>query len=93
MIEDLNALNIKFSYRASNQVAKILTQVASSLAPINLEGLKKFKVELASVPSILDNVKNFQVFEDNRHILKFSTNLDIFTTQIIDGEVDEEAET
>ena len=54
--------------------------------------MKKFKVELASVPSVPDNVKNFQVFEDDRHILKFLTNLDVFTAQIIDREVDEEAE-
>ena len=57
-----------------------------------MDGLKKFRVELASVPSVPDNVKNFQVFEDDRHILKFLTNSDIFTAQIIDGEVDEEAE-
>ena len=92
MIEIFDAFNIKFSYRAYNQVANALAQTASSLAPIKLDGLKKFRVELASVPSVPDNVKNFQVFEDDRHILKFLTNSDIFKAQIIDGEVDEEAE-
>ena len=92
LIEDFDAFNIKFSYRANNQVANALAQTASSLAPIKLDGLKKFRVELALVPSVPDNVKNFQVFEDDRHILKFLTNSDVFTAQIIDGEVDEEAE-
>lgn len=59
MVEDFNAFNIKFNYRIDNQVANALAQAASSLTPINLEGLKKFRVELALVPSILDNVKNF----------------------------------
>lgn len=51
-----------------------------------MEGLKKFTVELTPVPSIPDNVTNFQVFEDDKHILDFLTNTDVFLTQMIDEE-------
>lgn len=54
--------------------------------------MKKFIVELTSVPSIPNNIANFQVFNDDKHILDFLTNSDIFLTQIIDEEEAKEAE-
>lgn len=77
---------------SQNQVANSLAQVASSLAPLAMEGLKKFTVESTSVPLLPNNVTNFQIFEDDKHILDFLTNSDVFLSHIIDEEDIEELE-
>lgn len=46
--------------------------------------LKKFSVELISTPAVPDNVRNFQVFDDDRHILTFLASSDVFERQISD---------
>lgn len=92
LIESFEAFNINSIYRHQNQVANSLAQAASSLIPLAMEGLEKFTVELTSVPSVPDNITNFQVFEDDKHILDFLTNTDVFLAQIIDEEEAEGAE-
>lgn len=84
LIESFDTFNIKSVYRHQNQVANSLAQTTISLAPLAMEGLKKLTVELTPVPSILDNITNFQFFKDDKHILDFLTNTNVFLIQIID---------
>lgn len=56
-----------------------------------MEVLKKFTVELLSTPAIPNNIKNFQVFDDDKQILDFLTCSGVFEAQIIDEEETEEA--
>ena len=56
------ALNIKSIPRRKNVVADALAISASALQPIERTKLKIFSVELVAVPSIPDNITNFQVF-------------------------------
>ena len=49
-----------------------------------MDCVKKFMVERTSVPSVLDNITNFQVFEDDKHILNFLTILRVFEAKVID---------
>ena len=48
-----------------------------------MDCLKKFTIELTSLPSVLENITNFQVFEDDKHILDFLTSLRVFEAQVI----------
>lgn len=79
-------------YRSKNPVANLLAQAASSLEPLAMQGLKKFTMELVSTPAVPDNIKNFQVFDDDKQILDFLTSSGVFEAQIIDEEETEEAE-
>lgn len=56
-----------------------------------MEGLKKSTVELTSIPYVPNNIIK-EVFDDDKHILDFLTNSNIFLTQIIDEEEAKEAE-
>lgn len=49
-------------------------------------------MELTLVPSVPNNVTNFQLFEDDKHILYFITSLDVFASQIIDETEPQEVE-
>ena len=49
-------------------------------------------MELVAIPSILDNITNFQVFQDDQHILEFVLSNQIFEGQIIDTEPEEDKE-
>lgn len=46
--------------------------------------LKKFLVEFISTPDVPNNVRNFQVFDDDWHILSFLASSDVFEGHIID---------
>jgi hypothetical protein len=45
-----------------------------------------FIVELLFIPSALDNVMSWRVFNDNYHIIGFLTNVDMFQGFVIDDE-------
>lgn len=84
LIESFDAFNIQSVNRSNNQVANSLAQEASSLEPLAMDSMNQFTVELSSIPSVPDNVTNFQVFDDDGHILEFLTSSNVFATQIID---------
>lgn len=93
LIESFDAFNIQSVNLSNNQVANSLAQATSSLEPLAIESINQFTVELSLIPSIPDNVTNFEVFEDDDHICEFLLSSDIFATQIIDeDETIEEAE-
>lgn len=92
IIEGLDAFNIQLIPYSKNQTTNVLAQVASTLQPLSLTRLKKFTIELTSTRSVPDNVTNFQVSNDDKHILNFITRSNVFATQIIDEAEPEEAE-
>lgn len=84
LIKSCDSFNIESVNRSKNQVANSLAQAASSLQPLAMDSVKIFTIELISTPSVLDNITSFQVFDDDKHILEFLTNSDVFVAQIID---------
>ena len=71
LMDDFEALNVRSISRRKNMVANALAISASALQPVERTKLKIFSFELVVVPSILDNITNFQVFQDDQHILEF----------------------
>ena len=71
LMDDFEALNIKSIPRRKIMVANALAILDSALQPVKRTKLKWFLVELVVAPSILENITNFQVFQDNQNILKF----------------------
>ena len=69
--DDFEALNINSIPRRKNMVENALTISANTLQLFERTKLRILSVELVVAPSILDNIKNFQVFQDDQHILKF----------------------
>ena len=65
---------------------------ASALQLVERTKLKQFSVELVSGPSILDNIMNFQVFQDDQHILKFIMCSGHFKGKEIDDTPDDKLE-
>jgi len=86
LIECFDGFNIQVIPRGQNHVTNALALTASTLEPTSMAGLKKFSVEFVATPSVPDNITNFQVFEDDQHILNFLSSSDMFTAQIIDEE-------
>ena len=70
-------------------VADALAVSASALQPVERMKLKIFSVELVVVPSIPDNITNFQVFQDDQHILEFIMCIHHFEGQEIDDTLDD----
>ena len=64
----------------------MLANVASNLCPSNAFSHKKFSVELIYRPSILDNITNLRIFEDDKQIIKFLHSDDTFKGSMIDDE-------
>ena len=73
-------------------VADALTILASALQLVERMKLKTFLVELVATPSILENITNFQVFQDDQHILEFIMCSDHFEGQEIDDTLDDKPE-
>ncbi|XP_057847899.2 uncharacterized protein LOC131057758 [Cryptomeria japonica] len=67
-------------------MANSLAEATGSLELLAMNCIRQLSVELSPIPSILDNVMNFQVFNDDGHIHEFLTSSNVFTTQIIDGD-------
>ncbi len=92
ILDDFEALNIKSIRRRKNMVVDALAISISALQPVERTKLKIFLVELVVVPSILDNITNFQVFEDDQHILQFIMCNHHFEGQEIDDTPDDRLE-
>ena len=65
-----NAFNINAVPRLKNVAADLLATSASRLVPTN----NKCSIELIFRPSVLDNVTNTRVFDDDEQIINFFTN-------------------
>jgi len=78
------AFNISSIPRIQNASADLLSNVASKLIPLEDYSLDRFSIELIFGPSILDNITNWLVFNDDEDILNFLTSEKSYDDQIID---------
>jgi hypothetical protein len=86
-----SAFNITFVPREENTSANSLT-VSASLFKASLPPKIHGEVEIRYRPSIPDNVKHWEVFEDDIEIRKFLDTIDEFSAQHIDQDPDPEGE-
>ena len=88
LIRDLTnsfpAFNIKSVPRSHNFHANILANIASRLIPPGGFFPQIYSIELMYSPSILDNVMNWKVFDDDEQILDFLSAQDTFQGMSID---------
>lgn len=70
--------------RKVNGISDALVVAASTLEPVSQSPLNKFSVELVSTLVVPNNIKKFQVFENDTHILAFLANSGDFEEQFID---------
>lgn len=84
LIEDFDAFRITLIPRKQNQIVHDLAVTTSTLEPMQDSKLKIFSVELVSILAVLDNVQNFQVFDDDQHMLTFLASSNFFKGKIID---------
>jgi hypothetical protein len=84
LIESFDDFNVKRISQTRNLVVKSLAQFETSLEPLAMDCVKKCMIELTSVPSVFENITNFQVFEDDKHILDFLASSRVFEAQVID---------
>jgi hypothetical protein len=93
-VSDLNskvlAFNITVVPRSHNQEVDLLANVASHLIPA--EGFQRdsFTIELIFRPSILDNITNWHVFNDDQQIIDFLHSEGIFQDVFVDELTSEE---
>ena len=64
----------------------MLANLASTLCPSSDFSHDKFSIELIYMPSILDNITNWRIFEDDEQIINFLHSEDTFKGSIIDDE-------
>lgn len=67
-----------------NLIPDAFVVATNTLEIVKDSPLKRFLVKLVPTPTIPDNIKHFQVFEDDKHILAFLANSGAFEDQIID---------
>ena len=79
---NFDAFNINLIPRLQNATTDLLATSAAILVPTN----NKCSIELIFRPSLLENVTNFKVFDDDQKILEFLTNDDTFKDSVIDDE-------
>jgi ribonuclease HI len=92
LIDNLfSSFNITFVPREENTLADSLA-VSASLFRIPLPPKIHAEVEIRYMPSILDNVKHWEVFEDDLEIKKFLQSVDDFSALHIDQDPDPEAD-
>lgn len=78
LIEDFDAFEMQLVPKKVNGISDALVVSASTLEPVSQSPLQIFSVELVSTPTVLDNIKHFQFFEDDRQILAFLANYGTF---------------
>ena len=64
----------------------MLENVASNLIPSDSFSNDRFSVELVYRPSILENITNWGIFDDDQKIIDFLHSKDIFKGSVIDDE-------
>lgn len=88
-MEYFEALNIGSIPKRRNVVVDALAISTSALEPIERMKLKRFLVELVASLCIMDNITNFQVFQDDQHILELIMCNGLFKGQEIDDTLDD----
>jgi hypothetical protein len=83
-MQTFSAFNINSIPRLSNLEADLLANVASKLLPAEGLSPNSFSIELLFRPSILDNITNWRVFDDDQQIINFLHMEDTFQGVVID---------
>lgn len=71
------AFNIQFIPRDENRLEDSLAVAASTFKP-PINPRLRYEVEMRHKPSVPDNIKNWQVFEDDQKIKDFLTMVEEF---------------
>lgn len=82
LIEYFDAFSIKWTDRPNNYLANIMANLA--VRQIDLPFNEVIQVQMKYRPSIPDNVQNWQVFEDDKDLIRFLTCEEDYENQIID---------
>ena len=82
MIECFDAFGIIWKDRSNNKMADLLANIAVKPDDITFAGISKIETQIR--PSIPDNVQNWQVFEDDKDILRFLNCENMLSGQEID---------
>ena len=82
------AFNIQFIPRDRNRLADSLAVVTSTFRP-PINPKLRYEVEMRHMPSIPDNIKHSQIFEDDQQIKEFLTMIEDFQATKIDQDEDE----
>jgi hypothetical protein len=82
-MEWFESLSLKEELRMFNEKADALVLATSTLQPCR-DLLEGGKLEIIFRPSIPNNVKHWQVFDDNAQIIRFVNNLQEFVENEID---------
>ena len=86
LMNKFEAFNIISIPRSMNFEVDMLANSTSNLSPSDDFSSDKFSVELVYRPSISNNIKNWRIFDDNEHIIKFLHSKYTFKGLIIDDE-------
>jgi hypothetical protein len=84
LMQTNSAFNINSIPRLSNSEVDLLANVAYKLLPTEGISPNVFSIELLFRPSILDNITNWRVFDDDQQIINFLHMVDTFQGTIID---------
>ena len=79
------AFNLNFVCREENEMANSLA-IAASNFKVPLDVKATYDVQIKNKPSIPDNIKYWQVFEDDKEIQKFLESVEDFSNIQIDNE-------
>lgn len=69
MIENFYAFGITWKDKSNNKMVNLFVKI--SIKPDDITFASLSKVEVQTRPSILDNLQNWQVFEEEKDILRF----------------------
>jgi ribonuclease HI len=79
LINDLDALNLSVTPREQNSKVDELAVVASTLQRLDSLIDENISVEVIFRPSVPDNLKHWQVFDDDKQVIKFLTHMHEFS--------------
>lgn len=85
-MQDFKAFNIKTMPRKQNVAANSLAVAASTFQPVEDRRLKQITIQMLYSPSVPNNIKTIQVFNDDQHIQSFMADKRIFNSQQIGEE-------
>jgi ribonuclease HI len=85
LIDYFLAFNISYIPRAMNQLVGSLDVSTSTFNP-PLPAKLNYKIQVKYIPSLLDNVKFWKVFDDDEELVRFLEVIDDFSTLRIDHE-------
>ena len=83
-MQKFSLFNINSIPILSNSKADLLANVASKLLPVEGLSPNAFSIELLFRPSIMDNITNWRVFDDDQQVINFLHMEDTFQGVVID---------